>query len=831
VGILTTKNNAGSIKRILLFVLILYFSTNVFALDSDEEDDLLTPEDDLIADILAQEKEQAKKEKASLKFKEIVLKMAQGSPVLDGELDDPFWLQGESIDLDLEVSPNRLGKAKLGTKVWLVPTSTHIYVAFDASDPNPDRIRSARRAHDGGKEDDYVSIIFDTVGNGARSYEFRVNPHGSRGDAVFDKVAGRSGHDWDADWDAAAKIYNNGYRIEMAIPITAIRSPKKVAGGRKGLVFFKRYIPRRLKTVNAGFVIYDAKQYAEEVDKEVADTASVKKAVLDKTSGSVYAIFDRIETRKVDENNYEPISDHDEWEAGLDLHYRIDLARSIDFTVNPNFTQVETDIARDGLSKAFKKFKPEKRPFFKPVTEYYTSSTPAVYTRNIIQPTIGAVYTMDNAYTAGSAFIVDDEETEITVPDTFGNEKIKLAESSNSSAFRYRGSNDDGNAIGVLGTLRTADGYHNAVTGVDGLWDIDDDNNVRYQFLVSNSEYPERFAEDVCEKADCLGVDAPDPTTDCLLGDCSVNAAVLRTSPGESLTGHHLKARYKNSTHRGEYFLDYLESSPDFRGDLGFMRQVDYRLISGLYAKKWYRTFLKGDGGRSRIKAYVNALHGRSYEDNTEISTKFGAFIELSGSFQSKLVFGRSVGRKAVGRIDNATLAVENNAPLFDEDYWIFKLSTSPYGQWSFDISARIGDIANKHVLDVTQLKEFSPKLTYRFQNFEFGLETIFRDADLDGTNLYKEDWYTLKAFWRPNNRISHRLLYLYDKGENDTTRLSNKSDEHERDKTVEYTFTYKPNKKWSFLTGAKGEYDSRSSKNASNWVKRQAYIKLERHF
>ncbi len=825
------KNHHEIIRQTLLISLFILWNVSANALDYDEEDDLLTPDDNLITDALAEEKKQAKLEKRSMKYREIVVKKANGAPVLDGDLSDEFWQQAHVFDLDLEVSPDKLGKAKLGTKVWFAPTSTHIYIAFDANDPNPDRIRSTRRAHDGGKEDDYVSFVIDTTGTGARTYEFRVNPHGSRGDTVNDSVAERSGHDWDADWDAVAVIYKNGYRVEMAIPITAIRSPVQIIDGRKGLVFFKRYIPRRLKTVNAGFFIYDSKQYVEDVRKDAADAASVERSAWEKTSGTVYGIFDKIETRKVDEDKYSAIDDHDEWEAGLDLNYRIDQARSVDLTFNPNFTQVEGDIARDGLSKAFKKFQPEKRPFFKSVTEYYRSSSPAIYTRNIIQPTVGAVYTKDDAYTAGGAFYVNDEETQVIIPDTFGNEKVKLVESSNSSAFRYRGSNADGHALGVLGTLRSSSGYHNALLGVDGLWKVDEDNKLRFQFMVSDSEYPTRFAEDVCEIGDCLGADAPIPTEDCLLGDCSVNAAVLRTSPGETLTGHYFKTRFKNSTHRGEYFLDYVESSPDFRGDLGFLRQVDYRLVSAMYGKKWYKQFFKGDGGRSQIKAYVNALHGRSYDDNTAISTKFGAFLQFSGSFQSKLTIGKSIGERAVGRINNATLAVEDNAPLFDEDYWVFKFNTSPYGNWSFDISARIGDMANKHVLDVTQLKEISPKLTYRVGNLELGLETIFRDADLDGTILYTEDWYTLKAFWRPNDRMSHRLLYLFDKGFNDITRLSNKKDVREEDKTIEYTFTYKPNKMWSFLAGAKGEYDSRSSKDASNWVKRQIYFKLERHF
>ena len=218
-------------------------------------------------------------------------------------------------------------------------------------------------------------------------------------------------------------------------------------------------------------------------------------------------------------------------------------------------------------------------------------------------------------------------------------------------------------------------------------------------------------------------------------------------------------------------------------------------------------------------------------EDDAELTTNLTGLVELSGSWQSKISFGKTIGRKAVGRLNRATLDVEDNAPLLDQDYWVMKFTTAPFGPWKFDVLARFGDVADKNVLDVAQIKEISPVLNYRVGSFEFGLETIFREVKLDGTRLYKERWYTLKTFWRPNEKMSHRLLYLDDLAEQDIDRLPDKNVEVEVDRTLEYTFTYRPNETWSLLTGAKGDFDDRSDKMLADWVGRQVYLKLEYRF
>ena len=189
------------------------------------------------------------------------------------------------------------------------------------------------------------------------------------------------------------------------------------------------------------------------------------------------------------------------------------------------------------------------------------------------------------------------------------------------------------------------------------------------------------------------------------------------------------------------------------------------------------------------------------------------------------------MGERAVGRINHATLDVKDNVDLLDEDYWIFKLDTSPFKNWKFNLVGRFGDAADKNVYETTQITEYLPKITYLVNDFEFSLQTVFRDVDLDGSLLYKERFVTLLSSWRPNERTTHRLLLLVDTTEQDLDRMPLESNPELKDKEIEYTFIYKPSKDWSFLTGLKGTHEFDSKLDDSDWISRQVYFKIERHF
>ena len=385
--------------------------------------------------------------------------------------------------------------------------------------------------------------------------------------------------------------------------------------------------------------------------------------------------------------DFEQVNAHEQNSAGLDLEYQFNDAQSLAVTLNPNYTDVEADIARQSINNPFTIFQPEKRRFFKATTEYYNTLIPAVYTRNIVQPKWGLSYIRDDVTDSSGIFWVEDDETELVMPDALGSEKVELLDDSSSGAFRYRYSRDK-KSIGVVGTYRQGDDYRNSMLGIDGLMDFGPDDKLRYQVLFSDTLYPQRFADDLCEEDGCT--ETPPPEF-CPLGDCSVNAAVLRTDYGNELRGHALQVRYKHDGPNALYWIGYEDIAPDFRADLGFQRRVDIRSLNMAYGKKWYLNTFVEDHGQSRIRGYLIGTHTRSHEYNDELETALGAWAEFRGSFQTVFRVGYRYRDRAVNRINQASLETGSNAPLFEENYWQWYFETAPWPHWTINLDGRIG--------------------------------------------------------------------------------------------------------------------------------------------
>ena len=78
--------------------------------------------------------------------------------VLDGILDEPFWADAEELSIDTELYPERFADAVVATRARVITTPTHLYIGFEADDPDVSKIRSADRERDSVKDGDYVSI-------------------------------------------------------------------------------------------------------------------------------------------------------------------------------------------------------------------------------------------------------------------------------------------------------------------------------------------------------------------------------------------------------------------------------------------------------------------------------------------------------------------------------------------------------------------------------------------------------------------------------------------------------------------------------------------------
>lgn len=757
-------------------------------------------------------------------------------PVIDGILDDSFWENTRKFDLNIELYPIRLAPAVVQTEARLGATSTHLYVAFTAHDPRPEEIRSALREHDASKEDDYVSIVIDPTGTLAKKYEFRVNPDGTLSDVLQDAISDRYIYDWDTHWNGAAKRTKTGYTVEMAIPANAIHSPKHGFGeDSHGFVLLKRSYPRSVDKIFATFFRFDR---TGEKSSEGADTlSSINLHTPDKRdiaglpprlSLTPHYIYHFDETRDIG-GEFEQSEDRDEHSFGIDAEYAFSTSTSLALTINPNFTEVEADVAQQSINNPFTIFQPEKRSFFKTTTEYYSSLVPVVYTRNIINPRLGASFVHDDSVNSYSAFIIDDRELEVIVPDNLGSDKVELLDTSYAGAFRYRHSQDK-KTTGITAThRRREDGqYYNSTFGLDGMVDFGPDDKFRYQFAYSDSMYPEDFAEDLCNSDGCTEeIDNDDEV--CLLGDCSVNAQVLRAEYDKKLNGHNLQARYKHDGPSGLYWAGYKQVSPDFRADLGFVRKVDIRSFNFAYGKKWYFKTMKDDRGQSRIRTYVLGKYMRSFEQDDKLEQAISFWGEFKGTYQSVFRVGYWFRDRAVNRIDQGTLDTGTNAPLFDERYLQWYFETAPYNNWKINLDGRIGEIADPANMVLGDMVEIKPKLTYRYGAIELTAAGVFRDYQYEGKRLYLEQFLSLTALYRKNRQLSHRLLYLDNLTKRDTERWKGNEIPKEYDKTIEYTLTYNPSEKWKILTGVKLEYTYESDIDEGDVTDRQIYCKIER--
>ena len=856
------------IRNIIIFLALGLAGNTLFAADGEDD----APQSDVGMSA------ESAPDKDGFEMPEVTFSLIRDEPVIDGFIDDSFWDQARQFQLEYELYPTRLADAVVDTRAWVGVGKTHLYVAFEAFDPKPDRLRSALRERDATKEDDYVSIVIDPTGALAKKYEFRVNPHGSLSDVLQDTISDRYIYDWDTDWEGAAQINANGYTVEIAIPHGSIRAPEKSEGqDHKGAVILKRSYPRRVDRTLGTFFLYSqqlekpaatdadptlvpgAQQTAETPEAESLATPpagnppeggiETKTSASDTGTGSVSAggaeqredsnadeeeqpfsmdarahyIFHADETRDIG-GSFDQVDEHDRHEGGFDLDIHFDSAKTLSLTVNPNYTEVEADIARQSINNPFVIFKPEKRRFFKSTVEYYNTLIPTVYTRNVIQPRWGASYIGDAVSSSFGAFGVSDDETTVIVPDTFGSDQVELLERSESAGTRFRYSKDK-RSFGLIGTLRSADGYHNAVAGVDGLLDISPDDKMRYQFLYSNTEYPQRFAEDLCEEDGCTIEPQPEF---CPLGNCDTNAQVLRADFERPLSDYAFKIRYKHDGPDALYWVTLEDYAPDFRADLGLQNSIDIRTVNLAYGRKWYVDTFSDDEGKSRIRGYLVYTHSRTHSDDEQVEDGIGIWGEFRGSYQSVFRIGKRWRERAVNRINQNSLEAGDNAPLFDEDYWQWYFETSPWAHWTLNFDGRWGETADADNLVLGDLTEIKPKIAYRLDKWQFILGVTYRDFDVDGSQLYSERFASFTTSYRHSNKASHRFLYLDDLTRQDTERWLGSALDKEIERELEYSFIYKPNRKLSLLTGFKAGYDYESDIGEGDITNREVYFKLE---
>src|SRR5215203_444846 len=145
---------------------------------------------------------------------------------VDGVLDEPAWQKAAVVELKYETRPGENTPPAVKTETLLAYDDGHLYVAFRAHDPDPSAIRAHLSDRDDAFSDDFVGIVLDTFNDERRGFEFFVNPLGVQMDMFIDDLSGNEDESWDAIWTSAGRITEEGYAVEIAIPLSSLRFPR-----------------------------------------------------------------------------------------------------------------------------------------------------------------------------------------------------------------------------------------------------------------------------------------------------------------------------------------------------------------------------------------------------------------------------------------------------------------------------------------------------------------------------------------------------------------------------------------------------------------------------
>ena len=332
---------------------------------------------------------------------------AETPPDIDGRLDGAAWLTAAKLSGFSQQAPLEGAPPTERTEGWVAYDSTNIYFGFHLHYSDPSIMRANRVDRDTAWQDDLITIYIDTFLDQQRAFDFDLNAFNVQGDGIVNAGSGFGGpipvadRSWDALFYSATQIVDDGYTAEMAIPFKSLRYPQRERGAPHQWGF---QVVREIKGKNQENVVWAP------MSRDVAGfhrQMGLLEGMTDfSTSRNLEFLptFTAIQFGSLNETGGFTNQDTDP-QAGLNVKYGLTSNLTADFTVNPDFSQIESDRPQIEVNQRFPLFFSELRPFFVEGAEIFDFPGPVtfVHTRTIVDPTWGAKLTGKAGRVAGGS--------------------------------------------------------------------------------------------------------------------------------------------------------------------------------------------------------------------------------------------------------------------------------------------------------------------------------------------------------------------------------------------------------------------------------------------
>ncbi len=378
----------------------------------------------------------------------------EGTITVDGVLDEPVW--GKAVRLDgfhqYMPSDSRPAQERTEVLVWYAPDA--LMVGIRAFTADVASLRATRADRDKINNDDRVILYLDTFNDHRRAFMFGVNALGVQLDGVRTEGAvsaanmfgGSIDYNPDFFYESRGRLTAQGYEVELRIPFKSLRLPGTGAQSwgfnvhRFSVASGYEDTWTDVRRAGASFIAQGGTLTGFS-DLQRGVVTEVQPFVTSATAGATGASggFDRA-----------PLTTT----AGANV--RLGFTQfSLDAAVNPDFSQVESDAGLVTVNERFSLYVPEKRPFFLEGIELFATPNQLVYTRQLVDPSVGGKVTgKAGAYSVALLSALDHQAA--------GNAQFQIG--------RVRRDLGGASNAGLTVTDKERDGSYNRVAAADVRW-------------------------------------------------------------------------------------------------------------------------------------------------------------------------------------------------------------------------------------------------------------------------------------------------------------------------------------------------------------------------
>ena len=479
-------------------------------------------------------------------------------PVLDDYINDNPPDGAMPVTNFIQRNPDDGKAASSETKAWLAYDVQNLYVIFVCRS-NPGELRARFTKRDDIFADDFVGVLLDTFHDRQHAFEFFVNPYGIQLDGL--NTEGQ-GDDWNFDtyWKSEGRLTSNGYAVRMAIPFKSLRFTS-MDMQEWGFAFFRNIPARNENSFWPAVSNRENSFVAQFGDLEGFDHISPGRNIrlIPYIAGSGAHLLDQpadLPPRFLTNRDVR---------LGMDAKLVIRESLTLDATINPDFSQVESDDPQVTVNQRFEVFFPEKRPFFLENASYFQTPENLFFSRRVGDPVGGIRLTGRLGRWSIGLLAGADRGPGKRVDPT----DSRYGDYAPGGVLRIQRNVGKESTVGVFLSDYNFGASHNRVGSIDARWKIAKNWVAVGQAIASATRY--------------------------LDGTRSAGPAYV--------------ANLNRSGLHFNYFVNYLDRNPGFHTDLGFVPRTDIRMTQQNINYQWrpkatpvsnfgFTSFTNGDWNR-----------------------------------------------------------------------------------------------------------------------------------------------------------------------------------------------------------------------------------------